>query len=97
MKPEHAAHLQNIQDLDGGAKDDLCKRSDCWDRQAGVVVCWVFTVGGEDGRCGVCDHLVECHDPNGEADQKAFFATLAREVEEGAAKARARKKQEESP
>lgn len=84
-----ADHFQRIADLDGGTTDDMCQRDSCWDRGAGVIPCWVFTVGGGE-RCGVCDHLRECHPKNGEAEQKAFFAKLMREVDEGAAKARAK-------
>lgn len=76
MKPDHATHLQNITDLDAefggdGRDDDLCKRSDCWDTGAGVVVCWVFS--GDEARCGTCDHLPGCHPEDGAAEQERWL------------------------
>lgn len=91
MKPEHAAHLQNMADLDGGHDDDYCRRESCWDRQAGVIACWTMEAGGKDGRCRSCDHLPECHSPTGKADRKRFFDEMMAEMEANAANARARK------
>jgi hypothetical protein len=71
MKPEHALHLQKMADLDGGHDDDYCRRDSCWDRQAGVIACFVFKTGGEDNRCAVCDHLRECHDADERRASKA--------------------------
>lgn len=79
MKPEHAAHLQKIADLDGGHDDDYCRRDSCWDRQAGVIACFLHEEGGEDGRCRSCDHLPECHEPNrakAKADRDSLFRKL---------------------
>ncbi len=79
MKPNHAEHLQNIADLDAdfggdGSDDDLCKRSDCWELGAGVVPCWVFEDGSDHaGRCGICDHLPECHAEDGAAAQERYL------------------------
>lgn len=67
MKPDHAAHFQNIVDLDGGDEKGTCKRDSCWKIGAGVVVCYVFR--GHKERCKSCDHLPECHPPADEGQR----------------------------